>query len=65
MPVNGTVEVPYTPNLPFSEVQAYALDVAEMIESKLDEAIEYILPINFKEIAEKKSKSLLKSNTGL
>ncbi len=57
--------IPFVPNLPFADVQAFALDCAEIMESKCDEAIEYILPLDFKELANKKSNTLLKASRGI
>lgn len=61
----GGTPAKFQPNLPFSDVQAFALDCAEIMESKCDEAIEYILPLDFKQLADKKSGSLLKANKGI
>ena len=54
----------FVPNLPFSDVQAFALDVAELIESKCEEAIEVILPRDKNQLAINKQRSLLKARTG-
>jgi hypothetical protein len=56
--------IPFKPNLPFSDVQAFALDVAELIESKCEEAIEVILPRDKNLLAMNKQRSLLKARTG-
>ena len=60
---NGTNQN-FVPNLPFSDVQAFALDVAELIESKCEEAIEVILPRDKNQLAINKQRSLLKARTG-
>jgi hypothetical protein len=57
-------EQDFKPNLPFSDVQAFALDVAELIESKCEEAIEVILPRDKNQLAMNKSRSVLKARTG-
>jgi len=54
----------WSPNLPFSDIQAFALDVAELIESKCEEAIEVILPKDKNQLAVNKQRSILKARTG-
>lgn len=61
----GDKELKLIPALPFADVQAFALDCAVAIEDKCELAIEYILPMDFKTLADKRSNTLLKAKTGL
>lgn len=58
-------DVNFKPSVPFSDVQAFALDIADLIESKCEEAIEVILPRDKNQLAMNKQRSILKARTGL
>jgi hypothetical protein len=51
----------FQPNLPESEVNKFALRVASAIQEISEEAVETILPMDYDEIAKKKSKELLEA----
>ena len=52
---------PFQPNLPESEVNRFALKVANAIKEIAEEAIDEILPMDVDELAKKRSKSILEA----
>ncbi len=52
---------PFQPNLPESEVNRFALKVANAIKEIAEEAVDEILPMDIDELAKKRSKSILES----
>jgi hypothetical protein len=63
--INGTQDQRFKPAVPESDVIAFCLDIADMIESKCEEAIEVILPRDKNQLAMNKQRSILKARTGL
>ena len=51
----------FKPNLPESEVNRFALKVANAIKEIAEEAVDEILPMDVDELAKKRSKSILES----
>ena len=52
---------PFQPNLPESEVNRFALKVANAIKEIAEEAVDEILPMDVDELAKKRSKSILEA----
>ena len=52
---------PFKPNLPESEVNRFALKVANAIKEIAEEAVDEILPMDVDELAKKRSKSILEA----
>ena len=52
---------PFQPNLPESEVNRFALKVANSIKEIAEEAVDEILPMDVDELAKKRSKSILEA----
>ena len=52
---------PFQPNLPESEVNRFALKVANAIKEIAEEAVDEILPMDIDELAKKRSKSILEA----
>ena len=52
---------PFQPRLPESEVNRFALKVANAIKEIAEEAVDEILPIDIDELAKKRSKSILEA----
>jgi hypothetical protein len=50
---------PFQPNLPESEVNRFALKVANAIKEIAEEAVDEILPMDVDDLAKKRSKSIL------
>ena len=57
--LDGTGE--FQPNLPESEVNRFALKVANAIKEIAEEAVDEILPMDVDELAKKRSKSILEA----
>ena len=51
----------FQPNLPESEVNRFALKVANAIKEIAEEAVDEILPMDIDELAKKRSKSILEA----
>ena len=51
----------FKPNLPESEVNRFALKVANAIKEIAEEAVDEILPMDVDELAKKRSKSILEA----
>ncbi len=52
---------PFQPNLPESEVNRFALKVANAIKEIAEDAVDEILPMDVDELAKKRSKSILEA----
>ena len=49
----------FTPNLPESEVNTFALEVAEAVKDKAERAVERVMPMEYKDLAVRISKEIL------
>ena len=52
-------EFPFVPNLPESEVNTFALEVAEAVKDIAERAVERVMPMEYKDLAIKRSKEIL------
>ena len=50
---------PFVPNLPESEVNTFALEVAEAVKDIAERAVERVMPMEYKDLAIKRSKEIL------
>jgi|LakMenE01Jun11ns_1017448.scaffolds.fasta_scaffold9097816_1 hypothetical protein len=63
--IDGNKNQKFKPAVPESDVIAFCLDIADMIESKCEECIEILLPKDKNQLAMNKQRSILKARTGL
>ena len=49
----------FTPNLPESEVNTFALEVAEAVKDIAERAVETVMPMEYKDLAVRRSKEIL------
>jgi hypothetical protein len=63
--IDGVENQDFKPAVPESDVIAFCLDIADMIESKCEECIEILLPKDKNQLAMNKQRSILKARTGL
>ena len=49
----------FTPNLPESEVNTFALEVAEAVKDIAERAVERVMPMEYKDLAVRRSKEIL------
>ena len=49
----------FTPKLPESEVNTFALEVAEAVKDIAERAVERVMPLEYKDLAVRRSKEIL------
>ena len=52
-------EFEFTPNLPESEVNTFALEVAEAVKDIAERAVERVMPMEYKDLAVRRAKEIL------
>jgi hypothetical protein len=52
-------EFAFTPNLPESEVNTFALEVAEAVKDIAERAVERVMPMEYKDLAVRRAKEIL------
>ena len=52
-------EFNFTPNLPESEVNTFALEVAEAVKDIAERAVDRVMPMEYKDLAVRRSKEIL------
>ena len=57
--IGGTREFIFVPNLPESEINTFALEVAEAVKDIAERCIEKIMPMEIKDLAVRRSKEIL------
>ena len=57
--IGGTREFIFVPNLPESEINTFALEVAEAVKDIAERCIEKIMPTEIKDLAVRRSKEIL------
>ena len=55
----GNNEFAFAPQLPESEINTFALEVAEAVKDKAERCIDKIMPLEIKDLAVRRSKELL------
>ena len=55
----GAKEFNFVPNLPESEINTFALEVAEAVKDIAERCIEKIMPMEIKDLAVRRSKEIL------
>jgi len=50
---------PFAPKLPESEVNTFALEVAEAVKNIAERAVERVMPMEYKDLAVRRSKEIL------
>ena len=56
---DGATDFNFIPKLPESEVNTFALEVAEAVKDIAERAVERVMPLEFKDLAVRRSKEIL------
>ena len=56
---DSTTPKPFAPKLPESEVNTFALEVAEAVKDIAERAVERVMPMEYKDLAVRRSKEIL------
>ena len=59
---DGTLSFTFKPDLPESEINTFALEVAEAVKDIAERCIDKIMPLEIKDLAVRRSKELLPSS---
>ncbi len=59
----GTLLFTFRPDLPESEINTFALEVAEAVKDIAERCIDKIMPLEIKDLAVRRSKELLRSSS--
>ena len=56
---DGSTDFNFVPKLPESEVNTFALEVAEAVKDIAERAVERVMPMEYKDLAVRRSKEIL------